>query len=224
MSRVRSPWFAWTAAAVLTGALTGCMSSWNPSHFGWNPSHLWNRCSSCASCGCVGCSHLGPTPCCLSHGRSMAIPDTYPLGSVNRAHYHVMQTNAEAADFIIHRNEFVEQSAELTPFGKDHIVEIAARARSAPFPVIVERSEHNSDPEIDEHRRNIVAQVLTDFGIPEADQRTIVAPAYGKGLNSREGEFDYYRFIFTRGFNNFGGTFGQFGGFGGVGGGLGFGP
>jgi hypothetical protein len=135
-----------------------------------------------------------------------------------------METNAEAADFIIHRHEFQDQSAELTPFGKDHIVEIAARARSAPFPVIIERTEHNSDPELDEHRRNLIAQILMDFGVPEADQRTIVAPAYGNGINSREGEFDYYNFIYTRGLNGFGGSFNQVGTFGGFGaGGMGFG-
>jgi hypothetical protein len=138
-----------------------------------------------------------------------------------------METNAEAADFIIHRSEFIGQSAELSPFGKDHIVEVAARMPSAPFPVIIERSEHNSDPELDARRRMIVAQILNDFGAPEADQRTIVAPAYGRGLNSREAEFDYFRFVFTRGFNNFGGTSGQYGGVGGgaggAGGGVGFG-
>lgn len=152
----------------------------------------------------------------------MAIPDVQPLGSVVRAHYHTMQTNAEAADFIFHRHEFVGKTAELTPRGKDHIVEVGARMRSAPFPVIIERSENNSDPELDAFRRNIVAQILADFGNPDAQQRTIVSPAYGKGLNSREAEVDYNRFIFTRGgFGNFGNNFG--GGFGNGGGGGGFG-
>lgn len=160
------------------------------------------------------------------HARSMAIPDTYPLGSVIRSHYHAMETNGEAADFIFHRNDFLESSAELTPEGKDHLLEIAARMRSAPFPVLVERSEHNADPELDEHRRNLVATVLTDLGNPDAHQRTIVSPAYGLGLNSVEAQSDYYQYLYTRGGTggNFSGSNGGFGGFGGAGGGgFGFG-
>jgi uncharacterized membrane protein YgcG len=180
----------------------------------------------CTLSGCGIGSRCGWSPCsCTSH-RSLAIPDTYPLGSVNRAHYHTMEANGEAADFILHRSEFVGNTAELTPFGKDHIVEIAARMRNAPFPVLIERSENNSDPELDDHRRRIIAQILTDFGAPEADQRTIVSPAYGKGINSREGEAEYYRFISSRGFGNFAGGFGNNGvggGFGGSFGGGGFG-
>lgn len=159
--------------------------------------------------------------------RSFAIPDQYPLGSVNRAHYHTMQSNAEASDFVIHDHEFVGQTAELTPHGKDHVLEIAARMRSAPFPVIVQRVENNADPELDAHRRRIIAAILADMGNPDADQRTFVAPAYEKGLNSREGEADYYRYLWTRGsvgnFGTFGNNIGTFNGIG-AGGGVGFGP
>jgi hypothetical protein len=54
-----------------------------------------------------------------------------------------METNGEAADFIIHRHEFVGKTAELTSDGKDHILELAARMRSTPFPVLIERGENN---------------------------------------------------------------------------------
>lgn len=128
---------------------------------------------------CCGCSWCWPW-------RETAVPDRYPLGSVNRAHYHTMQTNAEASDFILHRNEFVGNTAELSPYGKDHILEIGARAPSVPFPVVVERSENNSHPNLDEHRRAIVVQVLHDCGLSEAQQRTVVAPAYSPGLTGRE--------------------------------------
>ncbi len=151
----------------------------------------------------------------------MAIPDEQPLGSVVRAHYHTMQANAEATDFIFHRHEFVGKTAELAPIGKDHIMEVAARMRSAPFPVIVERSPNNADPELDALRRDTVAQVLTDFGNPDAQQRTIVSPAYAKAINSQEAQMDYYRFIYTRFGGGGGGGGGGFGGggFGGGGGG-----
>ncbi len=189
-------------------------------------------CATKGGCGRSDCDDCDDGCCPLRgcfHRRSMAIPDVQPLGSVNRAHYHTMQANAEAADFIFHRHEFVGKTAELTPSGKDHILEVAARMRSAPFPVLVERSENNADPELDAFRRDLVAQILTNFGNPDAQQRTVVSTPYGKGLNSREAEVDYYRFTSSRGGfgnfgNNFGGGFGGGGGggFGGGGGGFGF--
>lgn len=163
--------------------------------------------------GCLGAGGCHPVSGWLFRRRTFAVPDTLPLGSTVRAHYHTMETNAEASDFILHRGEFVYNTAELTPAGRDHIVEIAARAKAAPFPVLVERSENNSDPELDARRRNLVAQILTDFGLPEANQRTIVSPAYGRHPNSMEAQIDYYQFLYTRG----GGGVGNFGAGGGVG-------
>lgn len=65
----------------------------------------------------AGC--LKPTlqfvPTTLSMRRSLAIPDTYPLGSVPRAHYHQMETNGEAVDFVINRHEFIRSTAGSTP-------------------------------------------------------------------------------------------------------------
>ncbi len=155
------------------------------------------------------------------HYRSMAIPDSLPLGVVNQAHYHTMETNAEAVDFILHRHEFTGATAALTPEGRDHVMEIAARMRTAPFPVIVERSDNNSDPELDAHRRQIVVQMLTDFGNPDAYQRTLVSQPYSNGYNSWEGEIDYYNTIFSRGGQNNNNTNG--GGLGGSGAGSGVG-
>lgn len=157
----------------------------------------------------------------LGSRRSFAIPNTYPLGSTVRDHYHQMEMNGEAVDFVINRVHFRYNSAELTPDGKDHVMDIAARMRSTPFPVLVERSENNSDPELDQLRRNIIVQVLTDFGNPDAVTRVIVSPAYEKGVNAQEGESDYYRFIGTRGGTNSNNQ-GNGGGFGGGGGGGGF--
>lgn len=161
------------------------------------------------------------TGCCVpSFGskRSFAIPNTYPLGSTVRDHYHQMEMNGEASDFVIHRHEFVRNTAELNCAGKDHVMEIAARMRSNPFPVLVERSENNSDPELDQLRRNIVTQVLTDFGNADAATRCIVSTPYNKHLNGMEAEPDWYRWIGIRsgglGNNNNTG--------GGLGGGAGF--
>jgi uncharacterized membrane protein YgcG len=156
--------------------------------------------------------------------RSHAIPEQLPLGVVNRAHYQAMETNAEAVDFILYDHDFVLNTAELTSDGKDKILEINFRMRSAPFPVLIERSENNSDPELDSYRRNLVAQMLTDLGNPDADQRTIVSTTYGPGYNSIEAERNYFQYIGGGGqgnFGNFGGGIGGAFGGGGFGGGFG---
>jgi hypothetical protein len=132
----------------------------------------------------------------------MPIPDILPLGAVTRAHWHMQETNGEAADFVIYRNEFVDHSSELTPYGRDHIAEIAARMPSTPFPVLVQRSMNNADPELDQIRRDIVVRVLTDLGNPDANQRTVVSQPYSNGINSMEGEQDYGQFRNVRGNNN----------------------
>lgn len=185
----------------------------------------------CGDCGgsCGGWFKRGCGGSCAAklagHSRSNAIPEIYPLGSVLRAHTHAMQTNAEATDFVFFRHEFVGETGELTPDGKDHVLEVAARMRSAPFPVVIERSENNANPELDAHRRGLIAQMLTDFGNPDAPQRTFVSPAYGPGQSSVTAEQSYYQTIWlgngTSTFNNFGATnsMNSFGG-----GGVGFGP
>ncbi|MCA8998019.1 MAG: hypothetical protein KDA80_13565 [Planctomycetaceae bacterium] len=197
-----------------------------------------NTCSSgtCGvGCGKTGCSIAGckgdcrAASCChkaywalfgWAWKKDNSIPETLPLGSTLLAHTQVMETNGEAADFIIYDHEFVGQTAELNSAGKDHILEIAARMPSTPFPVLVERSPNNADPELDAIRRNLVVQVLTDLGNQDAQQRTVVATSYGPGYTGRRGEQMYYQHIYQGGLNNnFGGNGnGGFGG-GGFGGG-----
>jgi len=145
----------------------------------------------------AGC--LKPTlqfvPTTLSMRRSLAIPDTYPLGSVPRTHYHQMETNGEAVDFVINRHEFIRSTAELNTWGLDHVMEIAARAPSNPFPIIIERTENNSDPELDQHRRLIVTRILAEKGVGNAANRVVVTQAYDRGYYGEEATQNFYGFI-----------------------------
>jgi hypothetical protein len=175
----------------------------------------WGKCKDCCK---VDKLKDGCCSSCCSH-RSLAIPEIYPVGAVQRAHFHQMQTNAEAMDFILYQKDFVLESAELTPDGKDKIVEIAARMRSTPFPVIVERTWNNADPELDAHRRAVVAQVLTDFGNPDANNRTFVSQAYGLGKSSLEAAPEFYQHTYQGFRTEQLGIFGGGGGAGGIGGG-----
>lgn len=155
-----------------------------------------------------GCASV-PLPS-LHGSRSLAVPDVLPLGAVSRAHWHTMETNGEASDFVLYRNEFVDQSSELSPYGRDHIMEIAARLPAVPFPVLVQRSENNSDPELDAARRDAVVRILNQLGNADADSRTVVSQPYSDGINSLEAEQDRTRFRSSRQLN------------GGFGGGTGF--
>ncbi|NQV24832.1 MAG: hypothetical protein HQ518_10735 [Rhodopirellula sp.] len=163
-----------------------------------------------------GCTNptLQFIPTTLTMRRSLSIPDKYPLGSIVRTHYHQMETNGEAFDFIMHRNEFIEFTGELTSFGLDHFLEIAARARSAPFPILIERSENNSDPELDQHRRQMVALMLSQMGVPNAQARVVVSQSYAPGLNGDAAQLAYFQFLNSNNGNN-----GNGGGNGGGGGG-----
>lgn len=147
--------------------------------------------------GTSGC--IKPTiqfvPTTLSMRRSLAIPDTYPLGSTVRSHYHQMETNGEAVDFVINRHEFIGSTGELNSFGLDHVLEIAARARRDPFPILIERSENNSDPELDQHRRQQVALILAGKGVANASARVVVSQSYDPGLWGDISERAFYRFI-----------------------------
>lgn len=179
----------------------------------------------CAGPHCSGgaCGGGLAMPACNwpNHERNM-IPERYPLGSVLRAHMHAEQTNAEASDFVFNLVHFVGETPHLTPDGKDHLMEVAARMRSAPFPVLIERTPNNANPQLDAERRAVVSRHLADLGNPDADQRTIVSMPYDRGLNSYEGEADYYTNFNFRGggYNNQGNNGTNGSGFGG--GGYGF--
>ena len=131
----------------------------------------------------------------------------------------------------------------LTPAGQDHVRQIAQHVLASGYHsaisdpnhipsqlVIVERGDtskywdtlhrypvHYND-ELDEARRLIVVNALLAFGIANADQMVVIAPAFPEGLSAEEAAAAY-----GNAFNNSGG-FGNTGGRGGGGfGGGGFG-
>ncbi len=193
--------------------------------FGFNTKRFALLMGMVAACQLTGC-------CCgtswlpgktHSMKRSMAIPDTYPLGSTVRNHYHQMETNGEAEDFVMHRHEFIGASGELNSFGLDHLLEIAARMRTAPYPVLIERSENNSDPELDQFRRRQVADLLTALGNPAANSRVVVSQDYDPGIAGQTAASNYRQFIELDDDDGRGGRGGGGGGRGGGFGGAGFG-
>ena len=208
MNLIRSSLRAKLMLLAACGLASGCCSSTPSCCTTSDPCGTSSCGADCCDAGCSVCGAQWWNPRswsgCGSANRNQ-VPDVLPLGSVTRAHWHAMQTNGEAADFVMYRNEFVYNSSELSPYGRDHIAEIAARMPSTPFPVLVQRSLNNADPELDQIRRDIVVKVLTDLGNQDANQRVVVSQPYSNGLNSMEGEQDYGRFRNIRGFGGGGG-------------------
>lgn len=131
----------------------------------------------------VGCC---ATDECMTVCEDSAVPIMHPLGSVSYAHYHAMETNGEAADFVINVCDFEPGSADLSAAGRDHILEVGARMAGTPFPILVERSDEGG--EIDSRRKQIVTEVLTQLGNADAAQRVMVSRPYSDGVRAAEYE------------------------------------
>ena len=141
----------------------------------------------------------------------------FPLGQVTDAHWETQQANAEASDFVLYDHEFQGETARLTPAGKKHLLQIALRMEQVPFPIVVEQSPDNRNPELDASRRAAVIEHLAQVGVETASPRVVVAPALAPGITAMEGEAAYYSTLHgTQGAGAFGGGYGRR--FGGVGG------
>lgn len=154
---------------------------------------------------------------CLHHQAGRQGPEhdrPFPLGQVTDAHWETMQTNAEAADFIFFDHEFVGDTAELAPGAKRHLEQVALRLEHAPFPVVIEQSLHDERPQLDQLRRQVIVEQLGRLGVPEAENRVVVASAFAEGFTAVEGE-RAYQGVISRQFGRGGGMGRRFGGTGG---------
>jgi hypothetical protein len=107
-----------------------------------------------------------------------------PAASVQAVASESIQTNAEAADFILYDHEFRYDAkrrvdtAELTPGGKKHLTQVALRLEKVPFPVVIEESPRNGRPELDQARRRTIVEQLGRLGVPNAEERVVIANAF----------------------------------------------
>jgi hypothetical protein len=136
----------------------------------------------------------------------------FPLGQVTDSFWETQQTNAEAADFIFYDHEFKGNTAQLAPGGKKHLEQVALRLEHVPFPVVIEESPHDSQPELDQQRRQTIVEQLGRLGLPNAEERVVVANAFPEGYTGIESESSYYN-VLGNAFN--GGAGRRFGGYGG---------
>ncbi len=151
-----------------------------------------------------------------------------PLGAISDDVWRTQEHNAEASDFVLYQHEFKLNEVRLNNAGEDHVKQIADRiANGDNFPVVIQRSDTtvrpdteyklpvHPNPELDMQRRNLIATALTRLGVPDADERVVVAPAFAEGFQSQEAIRAYGRGFSQQGGGGFGG-----GGFGGGGGGF----
>lgn len=158
------------------------------------------------SLAATGCAH-----CCgggrCGHGGHGAYADgaahdrPFPPGQVTDSHWETMQTNAEAADFIFYDHEFRYDTrthvdtAELAPGGKKKLMQVALRLEHAPFPVVIEESQHGARPQLDEARRQTIVRELNRLGVTGADGRVVVASAPAEGITGVEAEGAYLNVV-----------------------------
>jgi hypothetical protein len=133
---------------------------------------------------------------------------------VTDSFWETQQTNAEAADFIFYDHEFRGNTAELAPGAKKHLEQVALRLESVPFPVVIEQSPYNQQPQVDQARRRMVVEQLARLGVLNVEERVVVAEAFPEGLTAQEAEASYYNGVLSSGFG--GGVGRRFGGYGGV--------
>ena len=149
-----------------------------------------------------------------------AIP--LPIGTFTNQTFNNQAAKAEADDFVIYYNEWVDGQATLNQYGADHLARIAARLRDTPFLIVVQ-----PEPKftlLSNIRHQTVVKMLTDVGVPDAERRVVLGRPRAEGLYGEEAEPIYQQLIqgagTLGGFGNLGGNLGGFGG-GGFGGGFG---
>jgi hypothetical protein len=127
-----------------------------------------------AGCGC-GCGWW-------AHWRELCQPATCPAvtGTYTRQLFDLQAAKAEADDFVIYKNEWYMGGTKLGPFGSYHITEIVRRLAEVPFPVVLQ--PQIGDPALDLARRDVVVRALAEAGMPDADQRVIIAYPQAEGL------------------------------------------
>jgi hypothetical protein len=161
--------------------------------------------------------------------RELCQPTTCPAvtGTYTRQLFDQQAAKAEADDFVIYKNEWYMAGTGLGPFGSYHITEIVRRLGEVPFPVVIQ--PQIGDPALDLARRDVIVRALARAGVPDADQRVIIAYPQAEGLLADiqaqraylfmmlPGTYSFRLLYGGGGFGLLGGGLGGFGGFGGFG-------
>ena len=184
----------------------------------------------------AGCPCNKPGPDGTMHGPRLGVCESScdciprgsipaPMGTYVNEFERRQAAKAEADDFVIYKNEWLDGGITLGPYGSYHLDQIVHRLESVPFPVLI---QIELDPKLNESRRQVIVTALAMAGIPAPDRRVVVGFPAAEGLFGEEALRIYTQMVTNpsanvgqigglTGFGGFGGGFGGMGGFGGLG-------
>ncbi len=84
---------------------------------------------------------------------------------------------------MVYRYEWVDESAELSPFGARHVMGLVSRLGRQPWQVVIEPSENAA---LDGQRRAALAEYFASSGVFAADSRVTIGFPAAEGLNGQE--------------------------------------
>jgi len=142
---------------------------------------------------------------------------------------------------IVSRHEWFSGGIELGPEGRDHVIQLAERLQYSSEHVVIELEPVQLDYDetleeatsrtlqMNEQRRELIIELMFQYGVPDADQRVILRPLDPVGVRGLEAPRVYNSLLFggqgggqggnQNGGGNMGGGQGNGGGGGGFGGG-----
>lgn len=151
-------------------------------------------------------------------------PPPDPLGTYSDPLWRMQEDNAEQSDFVMYQHEFRMNQPVLNAAGQDHLKEIAHRIQCGQdLPVLIEMSDTyiepdseyqypvNRNPQLDDHRRELVARTLYAMGVEDAHHRVVVSHRYSAGMDAMEAATAYESSL-GRGNGGYSGGQGSWGG------------
>ncbi|HND51704.1 MAG TPA: hypothetical protein PLV92_04885 [Pirellulaceae bacterium] len=146
---------------------------------------------------------LGLLGCASDRNCNISPPRT--LGAGIDETFRIQEENAEAAKYVIYMHEFKLNESKpagtntggwrLNEYGEEHVRQIAVNIkRGDSYPIVVARSQTSSredtefgfpihyNDDLDARRRHVVVAALQALGVPDADERVVVATPTAEGL------------------------------------------
>ncbi|QDU27030.1 hypothetical protein ETAA8_21140 [Anatilimnocola aggregata] len=117
----------------------------------------------------------------VPHG---AIPQ--PVGTYACQWQQAQMIRAEQDDFAVYEKEWLEKTAQLSPYGHDHLVRIARRLLDQPYTVVIEPT---TDAALNESRRLTLVQFLLEREVPGAEDRIVIGNPAAEGMLGQEAPF-----------------------------------
>lgn len=116
-----------------------------------------------------------------------------PLGESRTANARAMILNGVAARMTLYQYDFVHNSDQLSPRGRDQLARIVGMLADYPFPLVIERSP--CVPSLDEARRATVLNELARSPIAIPPERVVIGIPGANGLSGTEAVLQYRRLL-----------------------------